>query len=109
MQEGHDSEREAAGHWSWSGGDAGQAPPLSADTAPSQAVTCRTVTFMPLGPLPLPCQVVIANTQPTLRVVATLPIAEATGLEWAMRQLYAVTPTHVYTAFVGGACVESAS
>lgn len=33
-------------------------------------------------------------------MVATLPIANATCLEWAMRQLYILTPSHVHLAFV---------
>ncbi len=35
-----------------------------------------------------------------LQVVATLPIADAASMEWAARQLYIATPTHIYCAIV---------
>jgi hypothetical protein len=45
-------------------------------------------------------QVVLCTTQPSAQVVASLPISNATGIEWGMRQIYISTPTHIYAAFV---------
>ena len=50
--------------------------------------------------LPLSLQVVLCCVQPTFRVVATLSLAGASELEWAARQLYVLTPTSIYVAFI---------
>lgn len=38
--------------------------------------------------------------QPTFRVVATLSLAGALELEWASRQLFVLTLTGIYIAFI---------
>ena len=45
-------------------------------------------------------QVVLCCVQPTFRVVVTLSLAEASELVWAARQLYVLTPTTIYVAFI---------
>ncbi len=35
-----------------------------------------------------------------MQPVASLPVSNATGIQWGMRQLYVATPTHIHLAFV---------
>ena len=72
----------------------------------AQAVVVRTrpnlCTFTTFVITALLCvaQVVIMRAQPSFCTIATVPIAGASCAEWALRQLYVSTATHVYCVFV---------
>ncbi len=46
-------------------------------------------------------QVLLCSARPSFKVLATLPLEGASGLQWACRQLYVLTATHLYLVFVG--------
>ncbi|GFR42994.1 hypothetical protein Agub_g3993 [Astrephomene gubernaculifera] len=53
--------------------------------------------------LAYPSQLLVLRVQPDFQVVTTLPVSATQSLEWAARQLYIATPTHILCALLAPA------
>ncbi|KAG2499410.1 hypothetical protein HYH03_002984 [Edaphochlamys debaryana] len=53
--------------------------------------------------LAYPSQILVVRVRPDFQVVSTLPVTDAEALDWAQRQLFIVTPTHILTALLSPA------